>query len=271
MTTKQEEIIWKSLDTFEIEIPSWGFAQTGTRFGKFIQPGAAVTIEDKMSDAGVVHKLTGCCPAVAMHVLWDFPNGKASAAEVSAMAAKYGVRIGAINPNVFEGQEYKHGSLGNPDPAIRRKALQHILDSVDIATEVGSCDISLWFGDGSSYPGTANIRKRREWFQEGLQGRTSTWSRGSALLVEYKPFEPAFYHTDIADWGMALLLARAAGPQAKVLVDTGSSLPDAEHRADRRLAVAGRDARRVPLQRPVLCGRRFDDGSGSLPGLPDLP
>ncbi len=221
MTAKHEETIWKSLDAFEIEIPSWGFAQTGTRFGKFIQPGAAVTIEHKMSDAGQVHKLTGCCPAVAVHVLWDFPQGKASAGEVGALAMRYGVRVGAINPNVFEGQEYKHGSLGSPDSQVRERALQHILDSIDIATEVGSSDISLWFGDGSSYPGTANIRHRREWFEQGLRAAHERLVRGERLLIEYKPFEPAFYHTDIADWGMALLLARAAGTQAKVLVDTG--------------------------------------------------
>jgi len=221
MNTVQEEIIWNKLDSFEIEIPSWGFSQTGTRFGKFVQPGAAVSIDHKMSDAGIVHKLTGCCPAVAVHVLWDFPNGKESAREVSALASKYGVRVGAINPNVFQGQEYKHGSLGNPDPEIRQAALQHILDSIDIATEVGSRDISLWFGDGSNYPGTANIRHRRQWFEDGLRAAHDRLVQGERLLVEYKPFEPAFYHTDIADWGMALLLARAAGPQARVLVDTG--------------------------------------------------
>ena len=221
MTTKQEETIWKMLDSFGIEIPSWGFAQTGTRFGKFIQPGAATTIEEKVSDAGQVHKLTGCCPSVAVHVLWDFPRGKDSAGDVAALAAKYGVRIGAINPNVFQGQEYKHGSLGNPDSKIREAALRHILDSIDIATEVGSSDISLWFGDGSNYPGTANIRQRRAWFAQGLRAAHDRLLRGERLLVEYKPFEPAFYHTDIADWGMALLLARAAGPQARVLVDTG--------------------------------------------------
>ncbi len=221
MTSKQEEIVFNTLDSFEIEIPSWGFAQTGTRFGKFVQPGAAVSIEDKLSDAGQVHKVTGCCPSVAVHVLWDFPKGKDSAGEVLALAAKHGVRIGAINPNVFEDQIYKHGSLGNPDPAVRRSALEHIFDCIDIAGQTGSRDISLWFADGSNYPGTANIRRRREWFIEGLRAAHGRLPSGARLLVEYKPFEPAFYHTDIADWGMALLLARAAGPQAKVLVDTG--------------------------------------------------
>jgi L-rhamnose isomerase/sugar isomerase len=221
MSEKQQETIHEALEVFEIEIPSWGFANTGTRFGKFVQAAAATSTEEKMSDAGQVHRFTGCCPSVAVHVLWDFPDGRESAGEVRRMAAKHGVRVGAINPNVFQDQIYKHGSLGNPDPGVRAAALRHIQDSVDIATETGSRDISLWFGDGSSYPGTANIRRRRGWFEEGFRKTHERMSADQRLLVEYKPFEPAFYHTDIADWGMALLLARAAGPQARVLVDTG--------------------------------------------------
>jgi L-rhamnose isomerase/sugar isomerase len=217
----QEEIVMKSLDSFQIESPSWGFANTGTRFGKFIQPAAATNIEEKLSDAGQVHRYTGCCPTVAVHVLWDFPAGLQSTQEVMALAGKYGVRVGAINPNVFQDQIYKYGSLGNPDPEIRQAALQHILDCVEIGKQTGSRDVSLWFGDGSSYPGTANIRRRRQWFEEGLKEAHAKLSPRQRLLVEYKPFEPAFYHTDIADWGMALLLARAAGRQARVLVDTG--------------------------------------------------
>lgn len=220
MPTNQE-IVFQALDSFLIELPSWGFANTGTRFGKFIQPAAATSIEEKLSDAGQVHKFTGCCPSVAVHVLWDYPEGKNSAAEVAALTAKYGVRIGAINPNVFQDQIYKYGSLGNPDPEIRQAALSHILDCVEIADVSGSRDISLWFIDGSNFPGTANIRHHKQWFTEGLRAAHDRLAEGKRLLVEYKPFEPAFYHTDIADWGMALLLARAAGPKAKVLVDTG--------------------------------------------------
>lgn len=211
----------QALDAFAIELPSWGFANTGTRFGKFLQPGAAATIEEKLADAGQVHRFTGCCPSVALHVLWDFPRGRESAAEVMALAGKYGVRIGAINPNVFQDQIYKHGSFGNPDPAVRQAALDHILQSVEIARVTGSRDISLWFADGSSYPGTANIRRRRQWFLENLQAVHARLSPAQRMLVEYKPFEPYSYHTDLADWGMALLAAHYAGPQAKVLVDTG--------------------------------------------------
>jgi L-rhamnose isomerase/sugar isomerase len=214
-------LIWRALDSFAVELPSWGFANTGTRFGKFIQLAAAVTIEEKLSDGGQVHAVTGCCPTIAVHVLWDFPKGSADAAAVTQTAAAHGIRLGSINPNTFQDQIYKYGSLANPDSRVRAAALQHLMESVELSHLTGSRDVSLWFADGSNYPGTANIRKRREWFLEGLRHVHEQLGEHQRLLVEYKPFEPAFYHTDIADWGMALLLSRAAGPKAKVLVDTG--------------------------------------------------
>src|SRR5437899_8757895 len=213
--------IVQALDTFRIELPSWGFADTGTRFGKFVQPAAASTIEEKFSDAGQVHALTGVCPTLALHVRWDCPDGLESAGQIAWMATRYGGKPGSINPNLFEDQIYKFGSFGNPDETTRARALQHTKDSIQIARRVNSRDISLWFADGSNYPGTANIRQRRSWFERGLKAAHAALDANQRLLVEYKPFEPAFYHTDIADWGMALMLARAAGPQARVLVDTG--------------------------------------------------
>jgi L-rhamnose isomerase/sugar isomerase len=219
-STKSARIV-EALNRFRIELPSWGFANTGTRFGKFIQAAAATTTEEKFADAGQVHLVTGVCPTVALHVLWDFPKGVESAAEVRGFSEKYGVQAGAINPNLFQDQEYKFGSFGNPDGAVRGRALQHTKDSIEIAKQLRSRDISLWFADGSNYPGTANIRQRKQWFEELLGAAHKELAGNQRLLVEYKPFEPAFYHTDIADWGMALLLARRAGPQAKVLVDTG--------------------------------------------------
>jgi L-rhamnose isomerase/sugar isomerase len=213
--------IFAALDRFRIELPSWGFANTGTRFGKYLQAAAATTIEEKLSDAGQVHAVTGICPTVALHVLWDFPEGPQQADSVSSIAARYGVSIGAINPNLFQRQEYKYGSFGNPDASVRRKAFDHCVDSVEIAKKTGSRDISLWFSDGSNYPGTANIRQRKQWFEDNLAALHERLNKDQRLLVEYKPFEPAFYHTDIADWGMAMHFARAAGPQSKVLVDTG--------------------------------------------------
>jgi L-rhamnose isomerase/sugar isomerase len=221
MPSLDTQKIFDSLERFRIEVPSWGFANTGTRFGKFLQSAAASTIEEKFSDAGQVHALTGICPTIALHVLWDFEDGLRSVANVSALAGRYGVGPGSINPNLFQDQIYKHGSFANPDPSVRDQALKHSADSIAIARDLRSRDISFWFTDGSNYPGTANIRERKRLFEECLQSTHARLAPEQRMLVEYKPFEPAFYHTDIADWGMALLFARAAGPQAKVLVDTG--------------------------------------------------
>ncbi len=219
--SRQQDALVHGLNNFQIELPSWGFANTGTRFGKFLQPAAASTIEEKFADAAEVHRYTGVCPSIALHVLWDLSDVSA----VERLVSQYGIRAGSINPNVFEEQIYKYGSLGNPDPAVREAALRHILDSVAIAKRLHSRDLSLWFADGSNYPGTQDIRRRKQWFEEGLQevhaGLSDQQPDRQRMLVEYKPFEPAFYHTDIADWGMALHFARSAGPRAKVLVDTG--------------------------------------------------
>jgi L-rhamnose isomerase / sugar isomerase len=220
-TTRQTHAVISALDDFQIELPSWGFANTGTRFGKFLQPAAATTIEEKLSDAGQVHRHTGVCHTVALHVLWDLPNGVSDVDTVQNLATQYGVRVGAINPNTFQDQCYKFGSLGNPDPAIRKTALDHLLESIEIGKRLSSRDLSLWFADGSNYPGTQNMRHRRKWFEENLRSAHAALSKDQRMLIEYKPFEPAFYHTDIADWGMALLFAKAAGANAKVLVDTG--------------------------------------------------
>ena len=214
------ELVHHALDAFRIELPSWGFADTGTRFGKFLQDSAASTLAEKFADAGQVHSFTGVCPTVALHVLWDLPAGS-DLKEVGRLSAQFGVRPGSINPNVFQDQEYKHGSLANERAEVREKALQHILESIELAKRLGCRDVAPWFADGSNYPGTANIRHRKQWMTEGLRKVHQALDERQRLLIEYKPFEPAFYHTDIADWGMALLLARAAGPQARVLVDTG--------------------------------------------------
>jgi L-rhamnose isomerase/sugar isomerase len=208
------------LDGFAVETPSWGFADTGTRFGKFLQDAAAIDLGDKLADAGHVHALTGCCPTVAVHVLWDFAPGQ-DPKEVARLARRHGVRIGAINPNLFQDQEYKWGSFGHADRAVRRRALQHCFDSVAIGKALGSEYVSLWFADGTNYPGQESLRARKARFEEALTTLHRRLGPRQTMLVEYKPFEPAFYATDIADWGMAYVLARKAGPRAKVLVDTG--------------------------------------------------
>jgi L-rhamnose isomerase/sugar isomerase len=209
------------LDGFQIEIPSWGFANTGTRFGKFLQAAAATSLEEKFADAAQVHSLTGVTPQLALHVLWDLPAGTADAGKVQRLAERYGIRPGSINPNLFQNQEYKLGSICNPDASVRRMAIDHLVESVRIARELKSTDVSLWIADGSNYPGSQHIRKRIVWLEEAMAATHAELAEGQRMLIEYKPFEPAFYHTDIADWGMASHLAQAAGPQARVLVDTG--------------------------------------------------
>ena len=217
----QQEIAFRALDNFRIEIPSWGFANTGTRFGKFAQPAAACTIEEKFADAAEVNRLTGATPTLALHVLWDLPNGLSDVPEVKQLEKRFGIRSGSISPNLFEDQEYKFGSLCNPSAAIREQALEHLLASIEIAKALDARDVSLWMADGSNYPGTQSMRKRIGWLEQALRIAHGHLAPHQRLLVEYKPFEPAFYHTDIADWGMASHLARDAGPQARVLVDTG--------------------------------------------------
>ncbi len=211
----------QALDAFQIEIPSWGFANTGTRFGKFVQPAAASTIEEKFADAAEVNRLTGVTPSLALHVLWDLPNGIADVPKIKALERRHGIRAGSINPNLFQDQQYKFGSLCNPTQEIRKLALCHVLDSIEIARQLGSRDVSLWLADGSNYPGTQSIRKRIVWLEDALGVAHAHLAPNQRLLIEYKPFEPAFYHTDIADWGMSSHLALLAGPQARVLVDTG--------------------------------------------------
>ena len=216
-----ESRIFDALDKFAIEIPSWGFANTGTRFGKFLQAGAATSIEEKFADAAEVNRVTGVTPTLALHVLWDLPKGLADVDRIKALEAKTGVRAGSINPNLFQEAEYKFGSIANPSAEVRAKATAHLIDSVEIGKALGAAEVSLWIADGSNYPGSQSMRRRIGWMKEALAETHAALAPGQIMLVEYKPFEPAFYHTDIADWGMALELSRSAGPQAKVLVDTG--------------------------------------------------
>lgn len=218
------DAIKASLKAQVIETPSWGYADSGTRFGVFAQPGAAVTIEEKLADAAQVHRHTGVAPQVATHVLWDLPNASAVEA-VPALAESLGVRIGSINPNVFQDREYWMGSFGNRNPEIRRKAIQHCLDSVEIGKQLNSSVLSLWFADGTDYPGQSDIRDRKRWFEESLAEVYAATPDTMTMLVEYKPFEPGLYHTDIADWGMSYVLSKKLGERARVLVDLGHHLP----------------------------------------------
>ncbi len=218
--------LFSLLDEFNIETPSWGYADTGTRFGKFLQPAAASTIEEKLEDAGSVHRLTGCCPSVAVHVLWDFSVG-VDATETARLAESNGIRIGSINPNVFQDQVYKFGSVCSPDERAQAHAHRHVADCIQIAKAVKSNLLSLWFADGTNYPGQDDLVTRKHRMQAALRQWHDRLPGEMTMLIEYKPFEPSFYHTDIADWGMSYVFCKDAGDRAKVLVDTGHHLPGA--------------------------------------------
>ena len=220
MTPKSLRRAVEALASFKIETPSWGYADTGTRFGKFFQDAAAIDTNDKLADAGQVHALTGCCPTVAVHVLWDFVQGE-DPKNTAKMARKHGVKIGAVNPNVFQDQEYKWGSFANNDPKIRERAFEHCSYSVDIMKAVNSEYLSLWFGDGTNYPGQGSIRERKANFEQCFKALHKKLGPKQYMLIEYKPFEPAFYQTDVADWGMAYVYSKKAGPRSKILVDIG--------------------------------------------------
>lgn len=215
------EGVKRRLRAQEIETPSWGYADSGTRFGKTCQPGAAVTIQEKIEDAAEVHKLTGVAPRVAVHVLWDFPDGLDSVGDVAGYAASLGIGIGAINPNVFQDQAYRYGSITHHDAAVRQRAVDHMLDSIEIGKALNSKHLSLWFADGTDYPGQADFRRRKHWMESCLKTVHDAMPTGMTMLVEYKLFEPGFYHTDLADWGMSYVVSKKCGPQAKVLVDLG--------------------------------------------------
>jgi L-rhamnose isomerase/sugar isomerase len=204
-----------------IETPSWGYADSGTRFGVFPQAGAAVTIFEKLEDAAQVHRYTGIAPLVATHVLWDMADDPQA---VRRHAEPLGVRIGSVNPNCFQDREYWNGSITNRDPKVREKAVRHMCDSVELGKALGSNVLSLWFADGTDYPGQGDFRQRKRWAEECLKTVYQRMPPSMRMLVEYKPFEPGFYHTDIADWGMAYTMAKKCGDRALVLVDLGHHL-----------------------------------------------
>ena len=214
------EQVKTAIKNHHIETPSWGYANSGTRFKAFPWPGAAVTTRQKLDDAAVVHKLTGIAPTVAIHIPWDWPEDDDYAA-MRQYAEQQGIQIGAVNPNVFQDEAYRLGSLGNPDRGIQEQALDHILECCEIMVKVKSELLSLWFADGTNYAGQDSLRARKQRFEEGLQTTYNHLPAGGRMLIEYKFFEPAFYSTDIPDWGTAYAWSLKFGPQAQVLVDLG--------------------------------------------------
>ena len=213
-----EHQVLTRLRELEIETPSWGYGNSGTRFHVYPWPGAARNTHERIADAALVHRLTGCCPSVALHIPWDAVDDYG---ELKRFAESQGVRIGAINPNLFGSDEYRLGSLCNPDAGVRAEAVAHCRECIAIAEEVGSSIISLWLADGTNYPGQDDLRARHARLLDGLEQVYASLRPGMRLLVEYKFFEPGFYSTDLPDWGTAALACRRLGDQAQVLVDTG--------------------------------------------------
>jgi len=211
-----------ALRAHRIELPSWAFGNTGTRFKVFTQPGVPRTPQEKVLDAAQVHQFTGVAPSVAVHIPWDKVDDYA---ELARFAADCGMRIGTVNANVFQDDDYRLGSVANPDPRIRRKALDHLLECVDIMDATGSRDLKLWFADGTNYPGQDDIRARQDRLAEALAAVYQRLAPAQRMLLEYKLFEPSFYTTDVPDWGTSYLHCVALGPQAAVVVDTGHHAP----------------------------------------------
>ncbi|GAA4286943.1 L-rhamnose isomerase [Georgenia daeguensis] len=205
-----------------IELPSWAFANSGTRFKVFGQPGVPRDPYEKLADAAQVHRYTGVAPRVSLHIPWDLVDDYA---DLRRHAAELGVSIGAINSNVFQDDDYMLGSLCNPDPRVRRKALDHHLRCIEIMRETGSQDLKVWLADGLNYPGQDDLRARQERLAEGLAEIYAALGPEHRLILEYKFFEPAFYATDIPDWGTSLLHCLALGERAMVVLDTGHHAP----------------------------------------------
>jgi L-rhamnose isomerase / sugar isomerase len=205
-----------------IETPSWAYGNSGTRFKVFAQQGVPRTPQEKIDDAAQVHRFTGVAPSVALHIPWDKVDDYAA---LSAHAKERGVSIGAINSNVFQDDDYMLGSVTNPDPAVRRKALGHLLECVDIMDLTGSRDLKLWFSDGTNYPGQDDIRDRQDRMAEALAAVYERLGDDQRFLLEYKLFEPAFYATDVPDWGTSYAHCLKLGDKAQVVVDTGHHAP----------------------------------------------
>lgn len=217
-TPSADDAVLARLSDRRIETQSWGYVSTGTRFKVFHTPGTARNVREKIDDAALVHRLTGAAPTVALHIPWDQVEDYG---ELAAYAISAGVRIGSISPNLFQDDDYRLGSMTNTDATIRRRALAHIIECVQIMSEVGSDRLSLWLADGTNYPGQGDFRRRRRWLLEGLAEVHAALPEGTELMLEYKFYEPAFYHTDICDWGQALQLCQQIGERARVLVDIG--------------------------------------------------
>jgi L-rhamnose isomerase/sugar isomerase len=205
-----------------IELPSWAFGNSGTRFKVFTTPGTPRTPQEKIADAAQVNKFTALSPKVALHIPWDKVDDYAA---LGAFAKDHGVELGTVNSNTFQDDDYKFGSLTHIDPKIRQKAIDHHLECLDIMTEIGSRDLKIWLADGSNYPGQQDIRSRQDRLAESLAKIYAHVGDDQRMVLEYKFFEPAFYHTDVPDWGTSYVQVAALGAKAMVCLDTGHHAP----------------------------------------------
>src|SRR5215210_2957580 len=205
-----------------IELPSWAFGNSGTRFKVFSTPGTPRTVQEKLADAAQVHQFTGLAPKVALHIPWDKVDDYAA---LKTYAGDLGLALGTINSNTFQDDVYKFGSLTHVDDAVRRKAIDHHLECIEIMTLTGSRDLKIWLADGTNYPGQGDIRGRQDRLAESLATIYDRLGEEQRLVLEYKFFEPAFYHTDVPDWGTSYVQVAALGDKAYVCLDTGHHAP----------------------------------------------
>jgi L-rhamnose isomerase/sugar isomerase len=210
------------LDGQAIEVPSWAYGNSGTRFKVFGTPGTPRTVQEKLADAAMVHRVTGLAPSVALHIPWDLVDDFAA---LRSYAEDLGVAIGTINSNTFQDDDYKFGGLTHLDPKIRRKAIEHHLDCVDVMDATGSRDLKIWLADGTNYAGQGDLRGRQDRLAESLATVYDRIGQHQRLVLEYKFFEPAFYATDVPDWGTAYAQVAALGDRAVVCLDTGHHAP----------------------------------------------
>ena len=216
------EAISGRLEELRIEVPSWAYGNSGTRFKVFGSPGTPRTVEEKIADAAAVHRFTGLAPSVALHIPWDLVD---DFGKLRTYAEDLGVTLGTVNSNTFQDDDYKLGSLTHADPKVRQKAIDHNLACIDVMNQTGSRDLKIWLADGTNYPGQDDIRARQDRLAESLATIYAQIGEDQRLVLEYKFFEPAFYHTDVPDWGTAYAQVSALGERAVVCLDTGHHAP----------------------------------------------
>jgi L-rhamnose isomerase/sugar isomerase len=216
------QAVSRRLEDLAIEVPSWAYGNSGTRFRVFGSPGTPRTVEEKVADAAAVHRFTGLAPTVALHIPWDLVD---DFGKLRAYAEDQGVALGTINSNTFQDEDYKLGSLTHADPKVRQKAVEHNLACIDVMDQTGSRDLKIWLADGTNYPGQGDMRARQDWLAEGLATIYDRLGDDQRMVLEYKFFEPAFYHTDVPDWGTSYAHVSALGPKAMVCLDTGHHAP----------------------------------------------